>query len=277
MPSFNDQDIYRDRRDVLKLELGKCSLENYIILKYEDIYYLSGFSGKDSNSILIISDNQTILLVNFIYHEDALVSVKGSDIEVILYKDDRIKKASELLSKSKSKKIAIENSGIDYLSFLRLEELSKISGKELIAVTGIIEPLRSVKDDNELENIRKACRITDLAFEETINTISEKISKFSELSLATEIERLLIKNGGDGRSFDFVVATGENSSKPHYLPGHLNVEEGILLMDFGTIYEGYCSDITRTIFSNNDHIFYPDSPKTWYIYSRFYGQHHILL
>ncbi len=251
MSSFNDLDIYRNRRDTLKLELTRLGLENYTVLKYENIYYLTGFYGKDSNSILIISNEKTILVINFIYHEDALSSVKGSDIEVVLYKDDRIKKTAELLNKSKSKKIAIENSGIDHLSFLKFEEIFTRSGKEITAITGITESMRAVKDYYELGNIRKACRITDLAFKKVIDSSSEKISKFSELSLGIEIERLLIKNGGNGRSFDFVIAAGNSSSKPHYLSGHLNIEEDILLMDFGTIYNRYCSDITRTVFLNN--------------------------
>jgi len=251
MSTFNDLDIYRNRRDKLRFKLNERSLENYIILKYENIYYLTGFYGKDSNSILIISDKKTILIINFIYYEDALASIKGSNIEVVLYKNDKIKKTAELLNKSKSKKIAIENSGIDHLSFLKFEEIFARSGKEITAITGIIESMRAVKDDYELGNIKKACRITDLAFKKVIDYSSEKISKFSELSLGIEIERLLIKNGGNGRSFDFVIAAGTSSSKPHYLSGHLNIEEDILLMDFGTIYNRYCSDITRTVFLNN--------------------------
>ena len=251
MSFFNDLDIYRNRRNTLKLELNKWSLENYTILKYENIYYLTGFYGKDSNSVLIISDKKTILLINFIYYEDALTSVKGSDIEVVLYKDDRMKKVSAVLNKLKSKKITMENSGIDHLSFVKLKEIFERSGKELNVITGIIESMRAVKDAYELENIRKACRITDLAFKKVLDYSSEKISKFSELSLGIEIERLLIKNGGNGRSFDFVIAAGISSSKPHYLSGHLNIEEDILLMDFGTIYNRYCSDITRTVFLNN--------------------------
>jgi len=263
MSSFNDLDIYRNRRDTLKLELTRRGLENYTVLKYENIYYLTGFYGKDSNSILIISNEKTILLVNFIYHEDALSSVKGSDIEVVLYKDDRIKKTAGLLNKSRSKKINIENLGIDHLSFKKLEEIFERSGKELTATVGIIESMRSVKDEYELENIRKACRITDQAFEKLLQYSCGKISKFSELSLAVEIERLLIENGGKGRSFDFVIAAGISSSKPHYLPGHLNTKESILLMDFGTIYNRYCSDITRTIFLNNR----PNASKLRQIYN----------
>ncbi len=263
MSSFNNPEIYRHRRDKLKFELNKCSLENYTILKYENIYYLTGFFGKDSNSILVISDKKTILLVNFIYYEDARFSVKGSDIEVVLCEGDRIKKTAELINKSKSKKIAIENSGIDHLSFVKFEEIFKKFGKSLISINGIIESLRSVKDEYELENIRNACRITDLAFKKVFKSSYEKISKFSELSLGIEIERLIIKNGGDGRSFDFVIASGTSSSKPHYSSGHLKTGEDILLMDIGAIYDRYCSDITRTIFLKN----IPSNSKLRQIYN----------
>ncbi len=235
----------------LKKYLSDKGPESIIALKYENIYYLTGFYGKDSNSILIISEEKTILLVNFIYYEDALASVQSSNIEVILYKNDRIKKTAELLTSLKSKKIAIEASEIDYSDFLKLEKLLLKSGKNLDANTGAVESLRSVKDEHEIKIIKKACRITDLAFEKVLNSSYGKISKFSELSLGIEIERLLIKNGGYGRSFDFVIACGPNSSKPHYSSGHLNIDKDVLLMDFGTVYNRYCSDITRTIFLRN--------------------------
>jgi len=244
----NDLEIFKNRRDLLRIELNKRSFEEFIILKSENIYYLTGFYGKDSNSILIISIEKTVLLVNFIYYEDALNSVKGSDIEVILYEGNSIERAAGLLDRSKSKKIAIEDSGLEYLTFLKFQEILKRSKKSLIAITGIIEALRAVKDETELEYIRKACQITDLAFEKLINTSSEKISKFSERLLGIELERLLIAGGGGGRSFDYVIAAGDGSSKPHYISGLKKTGEDILLMDFGTIYNRYCSDITRTIF-----------------------------
>ncbi|MCD4669686.1 MAG: Xaa-Pro peptidase family protein [Actinomycetia bacterium] len=247
----------------LKKYLSNRCLDNIIVLKTENIYYLTGFYGKDSNSILIISEEKTTLLVNFIFYEDALTSVRSSNIEVILYKNDRMKETAELLSALKPKRVIIEDSGIEHRSFIKLGNLLEKSGKNLIADTGIVESLRLVKDECELENIKKACRITDLAFEKITELSYKRISKHSELSLGIEIERLLIKNGGYGRSFDFVIAGGSNSSKPHYLSEHLNIEGDVLLMDFGTVYNRYCSDITRTIFLRNG----PFASKLKEIYS----------
>jgi len=108
------------------------------------------------------------------------------------------------------------------------------------------------KDSHELEIISKACSITDNAFNKLLTLSNREIREFDEISLANRLEGFCIESGGSGRSFDYVVASGPGSSMPHYISSHRNISEGILLMDFGTLYKHYCSDITRTIFVGKD-------------------------
>ncbi len=244
--------IYKKRINKLKLELKKRACGIFVVLKHENIYYLTGFYGKDSGSVFIISPQKSYLLVNFIYLEDASSSVDRNEIEVILYKKDRLKKASEVLSSLKSKKVAVESSEIDHRSFLRFQDMVERSNKNLYCIAGIVESLRILKDEHEIKKIKQACRITDMAFKSILNIPSRKISIMSELLLAVELEKFIIGYGGCGRSFDFIVASGENSSKPHYISGHRPIGKGLLLIDFGVIYQRYLSDITRTIFVNKN-------------------------
>jgi Xaa-Pro aminopeptidase len=243
-------DIFKKRIIKLKSKLKETGSEVFIVLKGENIYYLTGFYGKDSNSILIITPEKSYLLVNFIHLEDAVSSTGKSDIEVILYKKDGLKKASEVLNNLKSKKLAIESSAIDHQNFVKFQKMLEKSNKKLSGISGIIESLRIIKDEYEIKTIKKACRITDRAFNKILEIQSEKISIMSELLLGMEIEKFMIEYGGCRRSFDFIIAAGTASSKPHYLSGRSHVGKGLLLMDFGVIYNRYCSDMTRTIFAD---------------------------
>lgn len=111
----------------------------------------------------------------------------------------------------------------------------------------IIEKQRMIKDDEEIEKIRKACQITDECFEHLVKFI--KIG-MSEKEIASEIENYFKLNGADGISFDTIVASGRNSSKPHAVPTDKEIEMGDpITIDFGCKYKGYCSDMTRTIFA----------------------------
>ncbi len=137
------------------------------------------------------------------------------------------------------------------MNFLKLRDFLKPSGKRIIGRKGVIEELRLIKDTGELKNIHNACKITDEVFEEVLGFSQARINNSSELELGLEIERLMIKKGGNGRSFDFVIASGKGSSMPHYTASHNKIKNGVLLMDFGTVYNNYCSDITRTVFIGN--------------------------
>ncbi len=226
---------------------SKCP-DNYTVFKDENIFYLTGFYGKDSHSILFISDEKKFLLVNFIYLEEAKKSCAGLGIEVVLYKNNRFEKLKEIVLTLNYSSIGIEGDQIDHVSFLKLREQFKPSEKRIIGKRGIIERLRLIKDTEELKNIRNACKITDKVYEYILDFSQNKINNSSELEFALELERLMIKEGGDGRSFDFVIASGKGSSVPHYIASHKKIKNSVLLMDFGTVYKNYCSDITRTIF-----------------------------
>ncbi|MES0341315.1 MAG: M24 family metallopeptidase, partial [Candidatus Humimicrobiaceae bacterium] len=242
--------IYHERINKLLyfLSASDKNPDNYTIFKDENIFYLTGFYGKDSNSILFISSENKFLLVNFIYYEEAKRTCSGLGIKVILYKGSRLKKLIDKFLTLKTSVLGIEGDQVDYISFLKLRDLLRPSEKKIIGKRGIVEKLRLIKHPVELENVRNACRITDKVFEDLLNKSQDQIKRSSELELGLEIERLMIKAGGNGRSFNFVIANGPGSSMPHYIASRNKIKNAVLLMDFGTIYSNYCSDITRTVF-----------------------------
>lgn len=108
-----------------------------------------------------------------------------------------------------------------------------------------IAAFRATKEDWELERMRKAQEITDRAFTEVLTRIH---AGMTEKELAAELIYCLYKNGGEGLSFDPIVVSGPNTSLPHGVPGDRKLQAGdFITMDFGVLYQGYCSDMTRTV------------------------------
>jgi Xaa-Pro aminopeptidase len=224
------------------------STSEILIFQEADILYLSGFFGKNSNSALLISDKKNYLFVNFIYFEEAKKTVSISSIEIIRYSGDKNKVISEVLNANNTSEVLIQSDFISHSDYLKLEsQLNEINIKAG-SIENPLEVLRLIKDDYELELTRKACSLTDKSFNHICSLSYEEMVNKKESSLAIEIEKFLIDCGGSGKSFDYVVAGNNNSSKPHYAPGFQKISEGILLLDYGVVFKNYCSDITRTIF-----------------------------
>ena len=144
-----------------------------------------------------------------------------------------------------------ENIGFEekYVTYETYNNYLQTFQTNLVETEGIIESQRIVKEDYEIEKIRKACKIADLAFEYIINNMPKGIT---EKELAFELNYQMIKNGAEGLAFDTIVASGINSSMPHAVPTDKIIKENeVVLFDFGAKYKGYCSDCSRTIFIGN--------------------------
>lgn len=245
-------ELFTTRIENLKGLLDKKNLSSLVILKDENIYYLTGFYGRNSGSILLISNNAIYLLVNFIYSEEAKKSARSGLVNIICYKEDKFKKLAFLLEGYGFKKTGIEGRSISFDDYSRLEKLLFAQDKKLINAGSIVEKLRAIKDKSEILKIKKACSITDKAFKKLLNSSAGDIARLTETELAFYLEELLIENGSEGRSFDIIAAYGKNSSLPHHSPKKTKKDRGVILMDFGCRYEHYCSDMTRTIFMGRD-------------------------
>ncbi len=132
-----------------------------------------------------------------------------------------------------------------YMTVAELLGYERDMNAALVPMHKKIAGLRSVKEEYELERMRKAQKITDAAFAEVLTRIEPGMT---EKELAAELIYCLMKKGGEGLSFDPIVVSGPNTSLPHGVPGDRRIREGdFVTMDFGVIYQGYCSDMTRTV------------------------------
>lgn len=212
----------------------KYGIEMLLLTKKADIRYLTDIPGDDC-AVLLTRDKR-ILITDSRY--EVAVSVVKPDFDVVIKYD-----LMEFLKDFPIKKMGVQDQDIS-LSFYK-ELLNYTSEAEIIPATGLMEDLRMVKDDVELGYIEEAEMIGDKAFREILNYIKPGVT---EKQIATHIEYTMKKNGAEGFSFDTICVSGINSSKPHGIPSDKPLEKGdFLTMDFGCIYKGYCSDMTRTV------------------------------
>ena len=176
------------------------------------------------------------------YIESAQKGIRGFEVIEM----NRVNPYNQLLNQ------AIEEFGVtklgyeeNYLTVSEFMDYEKNLKAQLVPMHKEISGFRAVKEEYELERIRKAQRITDAAFTEVLTRIE---AGMTEKELAAELIYCLLKNGGEGLSFEPIVVSGPNTSLPHGVPGDRRLREGdFITMDFGAVYQGYCSDMTRTV------------------------------
>ena len=140
------------------------------------------------------------------------------------------------------RKLGFEDSYMTVAEYKRLEGALQV---ELVPAQGLVNGLRAAKDQEELDAMVKAQRISERAFDEILKIIKPGVT---EKEIAAKLEYDMLRFGAQKMSFDPIVVSGPNGSLPHGVPGDKKVESGeFITMDFGCIYDGYCSDMTRTV------------------------------
>lgn len=227
------------RLQQFETKLDELELDAAIIRGSYNRRYLSGFTG--SNAYLYISKNMKKLLTDFRYVEQA--GKQASQFEIIDYtREGLFPTLNKLIKEDNSKIIGFEAHVLTYQEYKEFAE--GLDMMELNPIGNIVEKIRMVKDDKELECIKKAASIGDLAYKHILEFTKPGVT---EKEVALELETCMKKNGAENLSFDTIVASGLNSSLPHATPSDKKIEEGdFVTLDFGCIYKGYCSDMTRT-------------------------------
>ncbi|MDD3766148.1 MAG: Xaa-Pro peptidase family protein [Eubacteriales bacterium] len=219
----------------IQKELKHRELDAVLVSSYENRRYSCGFTGSDGFALITL-DN-AYLYVDGRYKTQAGLETKG--IEIIEYKS----KSYEILQKHYLENLAIEDKKLSYFDYKRLKEA--LPNAQIHSGSDIFENLRIIKNADEIENIKKAAEIADLAFGHILDFIEVGMT---EKEIALELEHFMLQNGAQGVSFSTIVACSERSALPHAQPTDTKVQRGdMLLMDFGCRYNGYCSDITRTV------------------------------
>ncbi|RKX42243.1 MAG: Xaa-Pro dipeptidase [Thermotogae bacterium] len=224
-------------------KLNQRNIDLAMIINFENSskpnsFYLSGFSG--SSSILLISPDRKYIITDSRYFEQAQ---KETNFTLIPHKKgdifDTLKRA---ISDFSFKKVGIEFERINHKTFLTLSE--KICD-QLVPIDDILREMRSVKDEKEIESIKKAISISEAALAETLKQIKEGMT---ELDIASELEFRMRKMGAERIAFETIATSGPRTSIVHGKPTNRKIRNSEpILIDFGAVVNGYCADITRTV------------------------------
>ncbi len=207
------------------------NLDSMVITDAKNMQYLASYTGEGYMVLTLIKD---YIVTDSRYTEQA--KSQTSEFEIL---DIAFLNPKEVFG-------TFENTGFENesISFARYTSFSNIF-KKLTPVGKKLLDMRSVKDDDEVENIRFAQHISDMAFSHILDFIKPGVS---EKDIALEIEFFMKKSGAESLSFDTIVASGAHGAMPHAQPDRRLIQNGqFVTMDFGCVYNGYCSDMTRTV------------------------------
>ncbi len=217
--------------------INEHGLHAMLVAKPENRRYFSDFTG--SAGMLLISGSTSHLLTDFRYIEQATAQAK--QFEIVRYTDSVDEMIAELCGKLNLTKIGFESDFFTYDMHTKLAEY--MSEFQLVPMK--LDALRMIKDASEIASIKRAVRIADDAFAQIVSFIKPGIS---ERDVAMELEYQMGKLGAEKPAFDTIVASGKRGALPHGRASEKIIELGdFVTMDFGAVYQGYHSDITRTI------------------------------
>jgi len=218
--------------DEYKIDAMLCSSE-------PGEFYAVGMHGE---GYVIVASDAACYLTDSRYMESAAESVTGAQVCLVTQKRKAEDQLNEFIQAHGVKRLGVEDG---YLSVSRYERLKKELHTTLVCANGLLTLLRASKDQEELACMQKAQEITDTAFDAICGIIRPGMT---ESEIAAQLVYEMLCRGAQKPSFDPIVASGPNGSRPHAVPGPRQVRRGeFITMDFGCKYGGYCSDMTRTV------------------------------
>jgi len=232
--------LTKTRTDNFRRELEAKGLDGAFVCYGPNVRYLSGFAGTWGDASLLITRYGSYILTDSRYTIQAGQQCPYYTLKGVSAMDYKTLRA--LVLNDRLKRIGFEDLTISYYTYGLVKDA--LAGFALGGIGDCIEMLRNVKDESELEDIHKACRIACEGLKQTVPYIRAGVK---ELDVATELEYRMKKLGSAGKSFDTIVASGVRGALPHGLASDKVICEGeMVTIDFGCLYNGYCSDMTRT-------------------------------
>ena len=232
-------EILKMRLKRLQEQLKERAMDAVLITNAINRAYISGFVG--TAGYAIITPEDAFLLTDFRYTQQA--KKQAPCFKVMQFEGKPYKALQERLHQSGVKALGFEDNTVTYAQYRDFEK--ELNVETLIPVRDLLTGLRQVKDGNEIAKMRKAANIGDRAFSHILKFIKVGMT---EREIALELEFFMKRSGATALAFDTIVVSGARSALPHGQPTQKKIEFGDLVtMDFGCVYEGYCSDMTRTV------------------------------
>jgi Xaa-Pro aminopeptidase len=221
-------------------QMKERGLDALLVTHLPNVRYLCAFTG--SAGVLLLSSKRSVFITDGRYRDQARVEVVGA--RVVVPRDSVLSVAAKEISNIGTRVVGIDS---DHLTVATQTQLKRLlpRGVRMKSASGIIERLRMVKDADEIAIIRKAVTLGSALLHPAMKSIR---SGATETSVAAEIEYAARRGGAEGMSFETIVAAGPRSALPHGVASQQPIPaKGFVVLDFGVILAGYCSDMTRTV------------------------------
>ena len=222
----------------LRKMMKEKGIDAVIVIDELNQHYLSDFAFTDG--FLLITHAKAYLVTDFRYYEMATIGA-NKQFE-ILTPDDRAEFMDNALAEESATVVGFEGGSVSYDVYR--DYCDKHPHLRFENIGGAIEEIRQIKDADEIAKMQRAQDITDKAFSHILKVINRDMT---ELDVAVELEYAMRKNGASAFAFETISVSGDASALPHGTPRNVKLREGFLTMDFGAKFDGYCSDMTRTI------------------------------
>jgi Xaa-Pro aminopeptidase len=231
-----------DRLTKLVAALRRARVEGMLVTHLPNVRYLCGFSGTAGVLLVPASGRRPIFYTDGRYTQQAAEEVQGA--RVVIAKKGAVTEACEQACRTRISVLGFEAEHLSYGAFRQLSQL--VRGEvRLKPLSGIVELLRLTKDADEIEQIRSAVLLGASLFPSALAAIRPGVA---EAEVAGELERQARRAGAEKMSFDSIVAAGLRSALPHGRASAQPIpDNGFIILDWGVILAGYCSDATRTV------------------------------
>jgi Xaa-Pro aminopeptidase len=228
-----------------RLRQALADVEGLLVTSLTNIRYLTGFTG--SAGMLFVWPDEAVLLTDGRYATQATEQLAAATVEaevVVARTADQASRARQLVAPRRLSRLGLEAA---HVSWARQRAFSEewFPGVELLPTVNLVEDLRKVKDPGELARLAVAAEIADQALAQVRAQLTPGLSE-EAFGRTLDFEMRLL--GASGPSFETIVASGANAAMPHHRPGPRNIRSGEpVVVDFGARFDGYCSDMTRTV------------------------------
>lgn len=211
-----------------------------LVTQMRNVEYLTGFSG--SSGFVILTEADGVFITDSRYEEQAHEQVSVLPVSVYANPTTSAQAIAEEVRRLGVTSLGFE---AEHMTFATHRQLSKeMEGVTLMPFEGVIDPLRRVKTNEEIEAIRAACGIADACFHHVMRILQPGVAEYD---IAMEID-FFIRRQKAKPAFETIAVSGERTSRPHGTPSERKLEKGdFVTMDFGAKVDGYCSDLTRTV------------------------------
>lgn len=217
-----------------------------ILFNESNMHYLCSFSPSEG-VIIVTKSGNSYHIVDSRYTETAQIHAQKTGLKVIEIKNSFLNEVNDIVNKENIKRLLFENETISLVQYKSYAK--KLNNTEFVELNHDFMLMRNKKEAFEIELIKKANNIAEKSFLELLNEV--KIGK-TEKELAALFDYIMARNGSEGVSFDTILLTGTHTSMPHGVPSDKKIKDGdFVLFDFGATYQGYHSDMTRTIAIGN--------------------------